>query len=331
MLLRFLTRHQFNSNLLIVFLILLAWLPFFITKGEQGVAQLSGSAISGELALLLPMNSVVYSALFSLLLVIFNGGLLIHLNTVNFFIQRRTWLPLLFYGLICAAYGGSSMISPAMLSSTLVIIAFFRIFAAYEVRKASVKFLDAGIIITVAGMVYYPALLFIPFIFVAKYIVRPSYPREYAYTLTGILIPPLYLWSYYFIKGEKTHFGAALLNAWQTHVNDYDITPPAVVYVLFVLILVISGSILLTKNFGTMRISAGRFFKLFFWIFVFSIAIFLLIPLAGPGMVYFAAIPVAFNLSYYFHHCKKRRLNSLAFSAFILLSFAMIVLRYYLV
>jgi hypothetical protein len=227
-------------------------------------------------------------------------------------------LPALFYLLLCTSITQLHELTPALISSSFLIWMFYRLFSAYKTDGVSVNFLDCGLLISVASLVYFPAIVFFFFLLAAISLLRPLIWREWVFALIGLLIPYLFLFSGYYIWDLSASDLVSKVSASFTSPGiDYKLSQ--MVNWTFVLLFIITGSYFIATYFDSMKIHARKFFMVFWVFFLFGLLIFLVRINSGVGMVYFISIPLAYLFSFYFIKCKTNWINEIVFALLLIL------------
>ncbi len=256
--------------------------------------------------------------LIALLIILTNAFLLIQLNTIHIFIPVRTQLPALFYIVLTAVFNPTHQLTPALVDSLLVIIILFRLFVTYKTDGPSVNFLDAGFLIAVASLIYFPVILLFIFLLVALVILRPLNWREWVYVFLGLMLPYLFVISGYYVAGVPvSEFFKGFNGLFQHHKQTYSIIQ--LIGWLFVAGMMIYSSYFMASAIDKMKIHGRKIFMLFLWLFLTSIGIYLVIPGAGMDMVSIAAIPLSFLFSHYFCSCTRNWINEGLISLFLVM------------
>jgi hypothetical protein len=253
-----------------------------------------------------------------MILVAVNAYLLVQLNTIHIFIPVRTQLPSFFYALIVIGMIQLHQLTPALVASTILIVVLFRIFSAYKTEGISIHFIDAGILTALASMVYFPSLVFFVFLLAGMIVLRPFIWREWVFVFLGLAIPYVFLISIYYLadlplaiyftdiadslKKPEQHFKLSQIVNW-----------------IYVLAFMFFSSYFMAEALNKMKIHARKFFLVSLLFFLLSVLIYLVIRGAGAGMLYFAAIPLAYLFSYYFVKCPYTWYNEMFFGLFLLL------------
>ena len=65
---------------------------------------------------------------------------------------------------------------------------------------------NCGLIVSTGALFYFPFLLVFPVIWVSLFVLRSFNWREWALSFVGLLVPILFVWSYYFIINKLSVF-----------------------------------------------------------------------------------------------------------------------------
>jgi hypothetical protein len=312
MLLKFINSNRLSLIVVITLLPVLYWIPSWVSASTLQMMQDPGVPL-GKLIVLFNSNFRLLASVIALLLLLGNSYLLIQMNTNFIFIPVRTQLPALFYLLLCTGITQLHELTPALVSSTFLIWMFYRLFSAYKTDGVSVHFLDCGLLISVASIVYFPSVIFFFFLLAAISLLRPFIWREWVFALIGLLIPYLFLFSGYYLGDISVPDLISQISESFTNLNiTYKLSQ--MVNWAVVLLFIISGSYFIATYFDSMKIHARKFFLVFWVFFLFGLLVFLVRMNSGIGMVYFVSIPLAYLFSFYFIKCKANWINELVFA-----------------
>jgi hypothetical protein len=310
----------FNSNrisviVLITLLPVVYWIPSLFQETSVYITEPAGVPL-GRLIISFNRDFRLISSLVALLLVMFNAYLLIQLNTVNIFIPVRTQLPSFFYVILAISMSELHQLTPALVSSTLLILVFYRIFSAYKSERISINFMDAGLLISTASLIYFPSLFFFFFLLASMVFLRPFNWRESAFAVLGLLWPYFFLISVYYLADIPiTDFYRDVVDSFIKQAQNYKLSH--LINWSYVLFFMLISSVYMVGAIDMMKIHARKFFLVFLVFFLVSVLIFVIIP--GAGMVYFISVPLAYLFSYYFIKCKRTWYNELFFTVILLL------------
>lgn len=317
MLLKYFNSNRINIIVFVSLLQVVYWIPSWFPAFSLPAPEPSGIPL-GKWILAFNREFRIIASMLALVLVLINGYLLIHLNTIHNFIPYRTQLPAYFYALLVLGMTQLHQLTPALVASSILIAVFFRIFSAYKVDGVSLNFLDAGLLIAMASLVFFPAIVFFLFLVAGLFFLRPFQWREWVYALIGLALPYVFLFSVYYlldmpVSGYFTDVRETLTRFEQPFKRSQ------MVNWAYVLFWVLTGSYFLAVAMDAMKIHARKFFLVFLFFFLISLLIYAFLPGAGMGMGYYAAIPLSYLFTFYFVKGRRSWINELAFAVFLLL------------
>jgi hypothetical protein len=315
--LRFFNGNSIGVLVLLVLIPFVYWIPDFFNAVPLPDQTFTGTVPALWIASF-NAHYRVLSMLIALLIILTNAFLLIQLNTIHIFIPVRTQLPALFYIVLTAGFNPTHQLTPALVDSLLVIVILYRLFVTYKIDGPSVNFFDAGFLIAVASMIYFPAILLFLFLPVTLVMLRPLYWREWVYIFLGLMLPYLFVVTGYYVAGVPVReffpgFSRLFLHQKQTY------TIIQLIGWLFVIGSMIFSSYFMASAIDNMKIHGRKIFMLFLWMFLFAISIYLVIPGVGIDMVSIAAIPLSYLFSHYFCNCTRNWINEGLLSLFLVM------------
>jgi hypothetical protein len=93
---------------------------------------------------------------------------------------------------------------------------------------------------------------------------------------------------------------------------------PYYIFLAFLLVMIVLASIKMINQYQGLKILVRQFSKIFFWLFLISVLLFLLFFTESAGLVMIAGIPAAYLLSVYFFSMKSKIAGEIIFALFIL-------------
>lgn len=317
MLLKYINSNRLSVVILFVLLPIIYWIPSFGRETFEFIPEAGGMPIG---AWLISFNHQfrVLASLIALLLIILNGYLLIQLNTVHIFVPYRTQLPLLFYSILTLGITQLHWLTPALAASTLIILYFYRVFNAYKNDGISINFMDAGLIIALASLIYFPAIFFFVGLMITLLLIRPFIWREWVFAFIGLLIPYAFAFSIYYLLDLP---GSDLFNRMGVALGGLQVNLKLsqLVNWAFILVLILISSYYIARAIDSMKIHARKFFLVFLSFFLISLILFFVIRDSGTGMVYSGAVPLAYLFTHYFVRCKQTWANDALFGLLLIL------------
>jgi len=93
-----------------------------------------------------------------------------------------------------------------LFANFFVILLIGQLFSLYKSNFSYQSVFLSGLIVATGTLFYFPLLLVFPIIWVSLFILRPFNWREWVISVIGLLIPALFVWSYYFIINKISVF-----------------------------------------------------------------------------------------------------------------------------
>lgn len=312
MLLKYFSSNRAGLLILFLCLALLFWLKTLLNPTGL-IAHSEG--LAGPLGrwLIKPFSArPVFSSLLALVTVLLSGQLLVLLNTKYLFLKSRSPLPLFFFVIIAGGLVSLRFLSPALLSVMIVIILLHRLLDSFKKDRLTFHFLDGGILIGIAVLIYVPALIVFPLLYIVLFLFRNKVWQEWIYPCIGFSLPFLFWASYLFMTEQS------LQNIGEEFGKIFSVTGSISAYSLMQIILygylsflALLGSLHMIRTISTRKIQSRIFFMVFLWLFILSLLIMWVLPVAGTDILYYGGISVSFLLSNYFATCRITRFNEL--------------------
>jgi hypothetical protein len=312
MLLKYFSSNKAGLLVLFLFLALFFWLKTLLNPAGL-IADSTG--LAGPLGrwLIKPLSAVPFvSSLLAFVAVLLFGYLLVLVNAKYLFLKSKSQLPLFFFIIIAGGLVSMRFLSPALLSLMLVIIVLFRLLNSFKKDRLTYHFLDGGILMGIAVLIYVPALIVFPLLYIVLFLFRNKVWQEWIYPCIGFSLPFLFWTSFLFLTDQS------LLSIGEEFRRIFSYTGNMKVYTLMQLILYgylsilsLIGSLHMIRTIGNRKIQSRLFFMVFLWFFILSLLMLWAFPAAGSDFLYFGGISIAFLLSNYFITCRITRFNDL--------------------
>jgi hypothetical protein len=138
-------------------------------------------------------------------------------------------------------------------------------------------------------------------------LLRPFLWREWVFTFIGFLLPYVFLFSWFYLAGEDLQSQWTLIrdnllpDPYQGDLNLY--------YLLFygyLMFLVLVASVNMLRVNQGLKIYIRKFFRLNFWLFVFTSAVYALLYSRSVEFIYFFSVPVSYVLAQYLYRMRSR-------------------------
>lgn len=253
--------------------------------------------------------------------------LISNLNSKHIVIKQRTFLPALFFMLLASCYIPLQRLNPSVFSALIMVFAIDHIFAIYHKENVLDNLFKAGFLIAIASLFYAPAIFYMVAVFLSISSIRTFNIREWFAPIIGLFTPWFFFFFYhYFVNSDLTVIFRILSNNLFTEINHGYLGPLFYTFYGYILILFISTGVFLLNSLQAQKISVRKYYGVFFWFNLVTVALLIFIPSCSIEIFYIASIPMAFQFSHYFTLTTRKFWPSLFFNLFIILA---ILLQFY--
>ena len=326
----------FRNSLPFTFAVILAictlfWVIEFFTFGQT-----SSPSVFTQHSLLFPSVANVFGGnpllmwVAGLIFFIVFALLVLDLNSKYIFIQERTFMPVLFLGLLVGFPDSGLVLTPVALFSLFFVFALNRIFSSYRKDYALSNFFEAAFIIGFGSFFWLPGLIFIAVVFVGLAVFRQFSWREWAVSIIGFLTPFVFFELYQlFFNNRSWVLVDAILTAFRS-TGPYVGTLSRInlIFIVYVGFLVFLGSIKIIQHYDSFKIRSRKIFIVFFWTFICALLGFCLLRGITYEIIFLGAAPASFLLTYFFSIDRNpSRFQSLLFVLFIVLAFLQLFMK----
>jgi hypothetical protein len=136
--------------------------------------------------------------LIALLLIIGEAFLLNFIVNENEILNKQSFLPALFYIVLMGNNSTMLQLHPLLFSNLFILFAINKLISSYRKDNAYSQAFDAGFLISIASLFYFPYIAFFPILGVGFILFRPFNWREWVISFIGVLVPYLFVLTYYF-------------------------------------------------------------------------------------------------------------------------------------
>ncbi len=265
-------------------------------------------------------HSSLLGVLFSFALVVLLALLLVHLNTVIFFINERTFLPALFFILFSAFIPQNQLLNPVLPAAVFLMLALNRIMDGYRKPGVAYNFFDAALLISTGSLFYANLIWFGVLVLIGIAILRTGSLIEIFISVLGLLTPYIITFGFYYVTGNDLQ---ELITLTEKNLfsfsADYEFSRLSVVTLISAGIEVIISAIYLFLVISNKKIKSRKTFSILFWTFLLSVVLYLAVPSVSMEIFWVVTIPSSYFLAHYFVFAKGKLFPEVLFSLLILL------------
>lgn len=252
-------------------------------------------------------------SLFTALILLFAGFYLTRICIKFLIIQKRVQFPAVFVISVSSFALHQELFSEILIAVVFVLIIIQRIFNNPADHKASLRYLDAGILLAIASLFYFNIIFLLPFLWISQVTLRQFNWRELLYTLIGLFLPFLYIFSGYFILDKSVKEMADMLFQWLTLDKVVSFNWQFLAVLGLYLFIMIIANFHALRIYATAKVQVRKNYQLGFYFFINVLLMYLCIPSVGIEIFILLSIPVSILLSSYFSDCRNNFFNNILF------------------
>lgn len=241
-----------------------------------------------------PMLSSVFAFVIAIVVV----SMMHRLNNRYIFIPQRSVIPILLFVVISFSFISLQHLTSALVAMPLLILSLNSIFASYRKDYAEGEFFLASFFLGLASIVYLPSLIFILMIIFSILVMRPFSWREWVAMLAGVVVPLLFLVTYYIFFDEnalqllESLSSDVVISAIPKKMNNF------FGYGFFAVLTIAAfyASFFLLSWIGTQKVRTNKIFLVFYsMIFIGGIAYFV-VPTVSKEIMLVVSLPLSYIL-----------------------------------
>jgi len=298
MLLRLLKYNTTTGYLLIPLLAVVAWLPALRTGSYRQMAFDDVPMPLYELLTGFLAHNTLASKLTALAVLILIGFYLIRFNNKYLFIRDRTLLPAFFFILISSSLLSLHRLHPALIAAAFFIAALEKLLDSYRSERLSYNYFEASFLIATGSLFYFNIIYFVVLIWIALLILRPVIWREWVFSVSGLAGPWMFFAASDYFMNDSLERTVSLVSQNFTIVDSGNFMGlPEQILFSIMLLLIILASRKFAATMPKMKVLPRKVFILFFWVYILSVVIFLLVETANVEIAIIATIPVSYLMS----------------------------------
>jgi len=251
--------------------------------------------------------------IFSLILIIIQGFLLIQLNKKYIIINKRTYFPAIIFIIIVSSNIMYQQLNPMIFANLFLILIINNIYSIYKADYILSKLYVTGFYVAIASLFYFPYIFLFLLIWISLLIFKTFSGREWFVPILGLLTPYLFLFVYLFLIDDVDYLINALEMNFKFEFAFKSISIPyAIFYSYLGLLVFISGMSILGKL-KNKKIRIRKYFKVNWWFFIIGILMFVFLVNVSYEIIYLLAIPSSFLITEYFYQIKSKIFANILF------------------
>ena len=240
-------------------------------------------------------------------------------------ISTNSFFPAFFYFLLISISPQIIYLNPTIISMVFLILALTKILSSYLDKNAYSKVFESAILISLAGLIHSPFIVFIPIVWIGMSIFSQVEWRHWVLSIIGIICPWYIMFSIAtFYSIEHSSFSSSLLFLFEEGPKYSSNLMDFICLTIFGLICFIALAELMMRL-KQKNIKARKSYILLLWFIPFSVIYFLVSNDFFYMKLIVSAIPLSAAISNYFYHHKNKNLLN-----FLILSLVIVVISNHL-
>jgi len=300
MLLRILKSNTLFSALLIPLIGLLFWIHSFRTATMVDLKLVNGAMPLYYLIFPFFKTQTFWQVFTAFVVVIFNSFFIAQMGSAFLFLKRRSYLPGILYLITVSSLHELQALLPVHLATLFVLISIYFIFDTFHKKVEITYTFNAAFFLAIGSLFYLPVVVLFPLVWISIFVLQKDDNwRLLAVPVLGFGVPWLFIWVYSFLTDAYAKLWNELITMlWSRH-NDYLLNPYFLVFTAIVAILTTLGSLSVIAHFLRMKVSARKYFVIFFWMLGLLLASAIGLLTIDIEIVALSTIPVAYLVSNY--------------------------------
>lgn len=284
--------------LLLILAAVALWIQYFISPPQLTPAAGSLTMPLWDLVVRALSGTPILAVIVSFLLMVSVAILMVRFNTSIFFIPRRTFLPALLYIVLYSVFPGSMILNPALPAALLIVAGMWRMISSYRVNGMTLKFFDAALLISSAGLFYAGSVWIILLVFIGVLVLRSPDVREHILAFVGALLPWTVMYAVWYVTGgEPGELTELIRHNLFDSVPDFTWSRTLIILVIIVGLSFLPSLFYLIREMPTYKIRSRKTWELLIWMLVISTVAILFVPAVSTEMAALMALPVSFVMA----------------------------------
>ena len=326
MLLRILRSNTLFSTLLIPMIGFLFWIHSFQTATLVDLNLVNGAMPLYYLIFAFFKEQNFWQVFIAFCVVIFNSFFIAQMGSSFLFLKKRSYLPGIIYLITVSSLQVLHALLPVHIATLFVLISIYFIFNTFHKKVEITYTFNAAFFLAIGSLFYLPVVVLFPLVWISIFVLQKDDNwRLLAVPILGFGVPWLFIWVYSFMTDSYVKLWNELITMlWNRH-NDYLFSPYFLTFTFVVALLTTLGSFSVFSHFLRMKVSARRYFVIFYWMLGLLLASALGLLTIDIEIVALSTVPVAYFISNYLLFNESRIVKEvflwiyLATAAFILI------------
>ncbi len=313
-------KYQFSTPLVLLLSGLVLWLDGFILYSRVNIS-LEEAAPLYNLVGGLFKNYPLLNVSLAFVFLYFQSFMVNQLVTSKNLIDRQSFLPGFLYLVLMSSSFEMLSLHPVLFANFFLIIALNKILEVYDEKDVMLEVFNVGMLISLAGLFYFPALVLFILLIIALGIYFLANLRGVIASLLGFLTPFLFLGVYYYwrdvlaLKFEELFSGFGVF-----HIFRQDFSAFSKVYGVFLVVLAFFAFLsLVFRYLGDKPVRIRKRFTVVLYYFMVSVVSAFFVTHYFDVLYGLFMLPLSIVLAVFFQEIKRNVWAEVLFSLMIFL------------
>jgi len=241
--------------------------------------------------------------------------------------EKKTIMPPLFFILIVSTLAIEHDLAPVMLANGLFLLSMSKVLDNERHPDQAVFYFESGLLIGLASIIFPSILAMMIVVFVTQIVLRYFNIREFLASILGFVVPSLFYMAIMFLLNRTNDFFEHAMHIFESAEFTLGLNMVQYIAIGYSLFFVLISILAMQQSIRIYKVSTRKYFMLFIWLILDSIAAFFLLPCANITVLVFASIALSFIASMFFIEVHKKVIGEIMFclliiSAFLIVYFA---------
>jgi hypothetical protein len=280
--------------------------------------------------LVVKSNLSFFPLFISFLLILIQLFLVSRLDLKYLLSGSRNFFSSLMFVLFASFILPTNYLSPIIIANIFILLAFNRIFAAYNKEKILSNFFDASFLISIASLFYFNTIFIIPLLFISALMIKSSPVKEWIVIIIAIImVYAVFTEIYFIIFGEVTSFLQTINNTFfKNYSFGFSNLQFRIAALVFSLLSIISFFYFLKESVA-LNVSIRVFLRILILFYSIVAIIFILTNSFNYELFLFNVFPLSVIASHFFLNNAKKRIMELFFILLILIVIFVHIVKFF--
>ncbi len=263
-------------------------------------------------------NSLVYATIISTLLLILLTFMFINLGNKFLCLDKRNYFHGFIFLFVTGAYMQPYEFLPVLISEVFFILAIHTLFSTAKRQNSVFQFFNAGFFIAVGSFFWLNLILFAIILFATLIILRRIIIREWITAMIGLVTPYFLFFAVEFLVLSKLDSLFIVSELLFTNNTSYLFNNELYLFIATMSFAVLIGGFSIIGKFASMSINEREYYKIYNWIFIISIVIFIFAATQNRGAILFVLLSFTLPITFFFNLKRRRILLEIIFDTLLL-------------